>query len=81
MCGQRRKCHPDFKRNAVCLADEPGRTAIEVADNPGISQDLLYKWRSAMRLKEDLVFPGHSAAECFRSSFFLNHRSAGPIEF
>ena len=37
MSVQRRKYDPDFKRNAVRLTDEPGRTVIEVADNLGIS--------------------------------------------
>ena len=59
MSVQRRKYDPDFKRNAVRLSDEPGRTVIEVADNLGISKHLLYKWRRELRLKEGLAFPGH----------------------
>ncbi len=59
MSVQRRKYDPDFKRNAVRLSDEPGRTVIEVADNLGISRHLLYKWRRELRLKEGLAFPGH----------------------
>ena len=59
MSVQRRKYDPDFKRNAVLLSDEPGRTVIEVADNLGISKHLLYKWRREFRLKEGLAFPGH----------------------
>lgn len=37
MSVQRRKYDPDFKRNALRLSDELGRTVIEVADNLGIS--------------------------------------------
>jgi transposase-like protein len=59
MSVQRRKYDPDFKRNAVRLAEEPGRTVIEVAENLGISKDLLYKWRYELRLREGLAFPGH----------------------
>lgn len=59
MSVQRRIYDPDFKRNAVRLSDEPGRTVIEVADNLGISKHLLYKWRREFRLKEGLAFPGH----------------------
>ena len=59
MSVQRRKYDPDFKRTAVLLSDEPGRTVIEVADNLGISKHLLYKWRREFRLKEGLAFPGH----------------------
>ena len=35
MSVQRRKYDQDFKRNAVHLAEEPGRTVIEVADKLG----------------------------------------------
>jgi transposase len=59
MSVQRRKYDPDFKRNAVRLGDDPGRTVIEVADNLGISKHLLYKWRREIRLKERLAFMGH----------------------
>ena len=34
---QRRKYDPDFKRNAVQLTEEPGRTMSGVAENLGIS--------------------------------------------
>jgi len=33
---ERRKYDPDFKRNAVRLSEEPGRTATEVAEHLGI---------------------------------------------
>lgn len=58
MSVQRRKYDPDFKRNAVRLSDEPGRTVYEVADNLGISKDLLYKWLREFHLKEGLGLPG-----------------------
>ncbi len=38
---QRRKYDPDFKRNAVQLTEEPGRTIADVAENLGIAKDLL----------------------------------------
>ena len=41
----RRKYDRDFKRNAVLLSGEPGRTVSEVAENLGIGKDLLYRWR------------------------------------
>ena len=34
MSVQRRKYDSDFKRNAVQLTEEPGRTVAEVAENP-----------------------------------------------
>ncbi len=56
---QRRKYDPDFKRNAVQLAEEPDRTVASVAKNLGISKDLLYRWRRAQRVSKDLAFPGN----------------------
>ena len=55
----RRKYDSDFKRNAVLLSEEPGRTVSEVAENLGIASDLLYRWRREYRAKEGLAFPGH----------------------
>ena len=56
---QRRKYDPDFKRNAVQLAEEPDQTVAGVAENLGISKDLLYRWRRAQRVNKDLAFPGN----------------------
>ena len=56
---QRRKYDPDFKRNAVQLTEEPGRTVAGVAENLGISKDLLYRWRRAQRVNKELAFPGN----------------------
>ena len=56
---QRRKYDLDFKRNAVQLTEEPGRTVTDVAENLGISKDLLYKWRRAQRVNKELAFPGN----------------------
>lgn len=55
----RRKYDSDFKRNAVLLAEEPGRTVSEVAANLGISEDALYRWRRQQRTKGALAFPGN----------------------
>jgi transposase len=55
---QRRKYDLDFKRNAVQLADEPGRTVTEVAENLGIGKDILYRWRKEQRTNGKLAFPG-----------------------
>ncbi len=56
---QRRKYDPDFKRNAVRLAEEPGRKVADVAENLGISKDLLYRWRKGQRSNKELAFPGN----------------------
>ena len=53
---QRRKYDPDFKRNAVQLTEEPGRTVVGAAVNLGISNELLYRWRRAQRVNKALAF-------------------------
>lgn len=55
----RRKYDSDFKRNAVLLCEEPGRTVSEVAENLGIRSDLLYRWRRQLCKNGELAFPGH----------------------
>ncbi len=56
----RRKYDPDFKRNAVLLCTEQGRSVAEVADNLGINRDLLYHWRSKYNKANGLLaFPGN----------------------
>jgi transposase len=56
---QKRKYDPEFKKNAVMLSEEPGRTIPEVAENLGIKNDLLYRWRRQLRRNGDIAFPGH----------------------
>ncbi len=41
----RRKYHRHFKRNAVLLCTEPGRSVSEVAEKLEIDKNLLYRWR------------------------------------
>jgi transposase len=56
---QRRNYDPDFKRNAVKLTEESGRTVSGIAENLGISKDLLYRWRRSQRVNKELAFPGN----------------------
>lgn len=55
---QRRKYDPEFKKNAVLLAEEPGRSVSDVAENLAIRVDLLYRWRSQFRDNGEIAFPG-----------------------
>ena len=56
----RRKFDQDFKRNAVLLCSEPGRSVTGVAENLGIGKDLLYRWRREYhRASGQYVFPGN----------------------
>ena len=54
----RKKYDSDFKKNAVLLANEPGRSVSEVAIKLGINADLIYQWRKAFKKNGDLAFPG-----------------------
>lgn len=54
----RRKYDSDFKKNAVLLANEPGRSVSEVAVKLGINADLIYQWRKAFKKNGVLAFPG-----------------------
>ncbi len=53
---QRRKYDSDFKRNAVLLAEEPGRSVRDVAESLGINPDLIYQWRKSLREHVKLHF-------------------------
>ena len=55
----RRKYDSDFKKNAVLLANEPGRSVSEVAEKLGINADLIYQWRKAFKKNGTLAFPGN----------------------
>ncbi len=41
----RRKYDHNFKRNAVLLCSEPGKSVTQVAANLTINKELLYRWR------------------------------------
>jgi len=46
-----------FKRNAIALANEPGRSAHSVEQSLGISQGLIGRYRKRMKKDEELAFP------------------------
>ena len=62
---QRRKYDPEFKKNAVLLTAEPGRSVREVAENLGISCELIYRWRRQMRDRGDLAWHNNVMRYCF----------------
>jgi transposase len=56
----RRKFDREFKRNAVLLSQEPGRSVPDVAENLGIRSDSLYRWRREYFNSDGRpVFPGN----------------------
>ena len=55
----RRKYDADFKKEAVLLSYEDGRTVAGVAESLGIGKDLIYQWRKQLKKKGELAFPGN----------------------
>ena len=39
----------EFRRNAVALADQPDKTAREVAESLGIHVNQIYNWRKTIQ--------------------------------
>jgi len=62
---KRRQYDGDFKREAVRLSYEPGRTVASVARDLGICENSLWRWRKQLSEKGDEAFPGtgHQTAE------------------
>ncbi len=57
--GKRRRYDSEFKRNAVLLTMESGKSVRDIADNLGISKDLIYQWKKKLITKGELAFPGN----------------------
>ena len=62
---KRRQYDGEFKREAVRLSFEAGRTVAGVARDLGISENSLWRWRQQVSEKGDRAFPGtgHVSAE------------------
>jgi len=56
--GSRRKFDQQFKIDAVQLLDSSGRTAKEIADNLGIDNNVLSRWRREFTEGNKKAFPG-----------------------
>ena len=54
----RRQFSAEFKRDAVDLTEQPGRTSTDVAHQLGIRPALLQRWRQEARARGELAFPG-----------------------
>jgi transposase len=59
----RRKYTAEFKREAVRMALEPGRTLVEVAGNLGIARSLLQRWKSQVEARGATAFAGNGGAK------------------
>lgn len=59
MADSRRKHSAEFKREAVRLSREPGRTIGAVAASLGINRGLLQRWRKELESHGAEAFPGN----------------------
>lgn len=55
---RRRQFDADFKREAVRLTQEPGRTLASVARDLGVSETNLWRWRKRLAESGEFAFPG-----------------------
>ena len=55
---RRRKYDPEFKREAVRLLHESGRSVAAVAGELGIHPSLLHRWEQALAADPVEAFPG-----------------------
>ena len=53
----------EFRREAVFLADQPGKTAREVADSLGIHVNQIYNWRNQFRRLTNRQFHIHEGVD------------------
>lgn len=60
--GTRRKYSPEFKREAVELANQPGQTAPQVARDLGIRPALINRWKRELTNHGHKAFVGEGAA-------------------
>ena len=63
MAKSRRKHSLEFKREAVRLTLEAGRTVKEVATNLGINPGVLQRWKSQTVAHGASAFPGNGRAK------------------
>jgi transposase len=53
-----RKYDREFKVEAISMASEEGRTAVEVERRLGISVGIISRWKKQLKDKGDEAFPG-----------------------
>lgn len=53
----------EFRRQAVSLADQPGKTAREVADSLGIHVNQIYNWRTQFSKLSKKQFQIHDGVD------------------
>jgi len=56
---KRRRYDAEFKRNAIALSQEPGRSASNVEQSLGIANGLIGRWKRQLEKNGELAFPGN----------------------
>ena len=56
---ERRVYTAEFKREAIRLSEQAGVSVAQVAQELGVSDYSLYKWRKQARASGELAFPGN----------------------
>jgi len=56
---KRRRYDAEFKRNAIALSEEPGRTAHSVEISLGIANGMISRWKRQLSKNGALAFPGN----------------------
>ncbi len=56
---KRRRYDAEFKRNAIALSEEPGRTAYSVEQSLGIANGLIGNWKHQLSKNGKIAFPGN----------------------
>jgi transposase len=59
MVQQRKQYDPEFKRQAVKLMQESGKSVNEIATDLGVTSKMLYRWRQACEQEGEQAFPGN----------------------
>jgi transposase len=59
MAKERKKYDPEFKRQAVRLMQESGKSVSELAEDLGVTSKMLYRWRQALERDGGQAFPGN----------------------
>jgi len=64
----------EFRKQAVSLADQPGKTAREVADSLGIHVNQIYNWRTQFSKLSKKQFQIHEGVDYVKDESDENKR-------
>ena len=56
---KRRRYDAEFKKNAIALSEEPGRTAHSVELSLGIANGMISRWKRQLAKNGDIAFHGN----------------------